>query len=1060
MINRNCNRTINIKDTHAHVNKVPNSVNKVNVNSNSSVNRLSDSISSKNLSCTCINNNIKIADLSEKVQCPSSDSSSHNVASNQMSDVPSKNVAPSDLSDEQSVNSSRVTMKDRKGEITLDEIDIGDIATPADKTKLLKLLNEYRIVLAKPGEKTGTTNEIKYKINLKNPNKVVSVPSYPIPYKYQQLLQDEIVKLRREGTIRPSLSAFNSPVLCVKKPDNSIRVCLDFRKLNSEIEINDYPLPKISDILNSLGQSKIFTTLDLKQAFLQVELADNSKPLTAFTVGNEKYEYTKLPFGMKNSPAVFQSLMAKILNNILGNAAFCYLDDVCIYSQDLKSHMNDLRNVLERLKRANLTVKLEKCSFIKDTINYLGHKISKHGISCKDSVRLDSCPRPTDVKTLQTFLGIANFFRKFIPYFSKLAAPLYQLLRKNVTFDWTEDCENAFNKLKTSLHNVQTLSHPNYSKEFILMTDASGYAIGACLAQYDENNQLKPLGYFSKTLTNTQSRYSTTKREAYGLVSSLKHFQYILLGHETTILTDHRPLISLFTKKLPADSALARWAIAIQSFQLTVKYYPGKLNLVADYLSRLEDISNDPQLKNCPVIALSDGQDQSQLDDIQSDDDCITLNTDTLTPYIPTLEEVSWSTDELKKAQKRDDHIINITEALTNKNADRNCNSIFDLHQYIILDGILYRKRRLDNNKLLILNIVVPSILMEKAIRSVHYIMHGDYRHTLFKFKLKFYHKYEIRHIKTFVEECEPCQILKGRTPRPITLKTAPIPSRPFETCSMDLLGPLSTTPNGNKYILCLIDMFSRFCILKPIENKNTITIIDCLREVFSYYGHPHTLLSDNALEFTSSALNQFCRIHTIDKKEILPYMPASNGMVERKNRQIVQLLKLYVNASHPGEWDRYLDIVSNEINNNLNETLGETPSFAFLNYDTSPFIARQTLEAIYNYDTAENLITLREQRSIQIRNIIKANIQSSRLKQHSWSNKKKKDRKIEINNRVLFKNQHRTKLDLNYLGPAIVTNIKGPNLTLNWNGKVISRIHINNVIILKNKSHANSSVR
>ena len=463
-------------------------------------------------------------------------------------ELKSSNKCSCDYSDIPSQN-TYITKNDRQGDIELNEVDMNKDLPMEFKLKLKDLLNEFRLVCAKKDERIGVTNKMSYKIELKTPDLVINIPPYRIPHKYQSLLHTELSKLKDQGIISESISSFNAPVLCVRKPNDEIRVVIDYRALNKHIEIHTFALPNINEILHSLGGAKVFSTLDLKSAFHQIRLDPETKHYTAFSVGNEKFEYSCLPFGMATSPSVYQCLMSRVLQSLLGSAVFCYIDDIVVFSENYTEHMIHLRQVFEKLSQAHLSLKLEKCSFLKSEVKYLGYKINKDGISCENSFKLLNCQQPTDVKSLQRFLGMVNYFRKFVPLFSTIANPLYKLLRTDTPFNWTNECENAFIKLKTILDETTTLAHPDYNKEFILFSDASNFGLSGCLAQADENGTLKPLSYFSKTLLKTQQRYSTTKREGLALVSCLKHFQFILLGYPTIVCTDHRPLISLFSKK-------------------------------------------------------------------------------------------------------------------------------------------------------------------------------------------------------------------------------------------------------------------------------------------------------------------------------------------------------------------------------------------------------------------------------------------------------------------------------------------------------------------------------
>ena len=748
--------------------------------------------------------------------------------------------------------------------------------------RLKNLLNEYREIISLDGEGIGRTNLLTHKIRLKDERTVINTPSYRVPHKYQSLLDIELAKMKDQGLIEDSISPFNSPVLVVKKKNGEIRPVIDFRNINKNIFIDSFALPKIDEILNSVGNSNFYTTLDIKSAFHHVALDEESKPITAFNAGSSKLQFRVLPFGLSSSPSVFQALMSRCLGEILGKIAFCFIDDIIIYSQTVDDHFEHLRNVFTKLREANLHIKLEKCEFFKSKVNYLGHVISREGISYNKSNKIENAIPPKDVKELQRFLGAVNYFRKFIPMFSEIAKPLYKLLQKNQPFDWSEECVRAFDKLKSQLSNPPVLAHPNYDKPFYIFTDASQDGIGACLCQAADQNPklMRPIMYFSKTLNKAQRRYSTTKREALGLVTAVKQFQYIVTGYPCYVLTDHRPLIFMFNRKnLPADAAMARWCLALQAYDLELKYYPGKKNVVADYLSRSPGLS-EIDLLNCETISKNIGNEIDDEEDFETNlaesteleirsESCnvfMAKKEQPLAEYIPKLEDVSWSIDELKKEQAED----SFTNTILNYIRDGNEGHISEkeLNKYIIISGVLYKQRKIDNRELEILNVVVPTKLMPKALLSIHYTMHNSHVHTLFKFMFRYFHPNEKKLVREFCSECDVCKLLKGRRPQPIKLKSAPIPSRPFDTVSMDFVGPFLKTDNGNKYILSIVDLFSRYCILKALPSRNTEGVIKTLREVFCQYGFPNTLLSDNALEFTSTALNNFAKIYSFKKVE------------------------------------------------------------------------------------------------------------------------------------------------------------------------------------------------
>ncbi|KAK4327436.1 hypothetical protein Pmani_002100 [Petrolisthes manimaculis] len=354
---------------------------------------------------------------------------------------------------------------------------------------------------------------------------------YPIPVKYHEDIKKQIKQLRAQGTIRPSRSPYNTPLVPVPKKDGGIRLCLDFRALNTKLKDDKYPLPNIQVILQQLGESKIFSCLDMYQGYHQIPLAEESMEKTAFTSPEGHWEFTALPFGIKTAPACFQRIVNSVLTGLVGNSVFVHLDDVIIYGKNLQSHVENLRKVLERLQEAKLTLKLEKCEFFKTEVDYLGHVVSAEGLkpqpSKVDAVR--QMAQPETVKELQSFLGLINYYRKFIYKFSEVASPLISLMKgkankknNNTPLDWTPEARIAFEDLKSKLAEEVTLAFPNFAKPFMLTTDASDKSIGGVLQQKDDEGRMRPLTFFSRTLNPAETRYSTIEKEALAVIYGLQ----------------------------------------------------------------------------------------------------------------------------------------------------------------------------------------------------------------------------------------------------------------------------------------------------------------------------------------------------------------------------------------------------------------------------------------------------------------------------------------------------------------------------------------------------------
>ena len=398
-----------------------------------------------------------------------------------------------------------------------------------------------------------------------------------------------INNMREQGVIQPSKSPWASPVVLVPKKDGTQHFCIDYRRLNGITKKDVYPLPRVDDILDTLGDAKYLSSLDLASGYWQVTLDPNSCPKTAFTTYNGLYEFVRMPFGLYNAPATFQRLMQVILSGLEWKSCFVYLDDILIASTTFEDHLKHLREVFTRFRAAGLRLKPTKCNLLRDEVPFLGHVISPKGIrpdpSNTDKVR--DYPTPRDATTVRQFLGLASYYRRFVTGFAKVAAPLHHLTKKNVQFQWTDWCEASFNKLKELLVSAPLLGYPRFGEgsSFILETDASGVGLGAILSQEQDDGQIHPIAYASRTLDAAEKNYRISELETLGLVWALRYFRAYLLGHPCVVYTDHIACLSILNTAKPSGK-LARWALTIQEMDITIKHKTGAQNANADALSR------------------------------------------------------------------------------------------------------------------------------------------------------------------------------------------------------------------------------------------------------------------------------------------------------------------------------------------------------------------------------------------------------------------------------------------------------------------------------------------
>ena len=437
------------------------------------------------------------------------------------------------------------------------------------------------------------TNVTEMRINTQDHSPTYQNPRRP-PLAYRPELERQIQDMFAANIIRRSNSPWMSPVILVPKKDGSIRLCVDFRKLNAITVRPAASIPSADDIFFALGKSKFRTCLDMKQGFWQIPIREQDKEKTAFGTDAGIFEYNRMPFGLSGSPAVFQNCMNAVLGDIR-HFALAFVDDIIVFSETFEEHIKHLEEVFSRLRKANLRLKISKCDFVKEKLNYLGHIISNEGISVdpeKVSAVANMQP-PKNIRDVRSFLGMASYYRKYVPDFSKIAKPLSSLTRKNAKFQWSLETQTAFETLKQRLLEAPILAFPDITKPFKLYTDASQYALGAVLMQ-EQDGQNRVIQYISHQFSDQKQKWPTIEREAFAIVFSLEKLRPIIIGTDITVYTDHKPLKDLFTSEMK-NTRIQRWAIIMGEYNCKIEYISGPQNVAADMLSRLQGtpVAND-----------------------------------------------------------------------------------------------------------------------------------------------------------------------------------------------------------------------------------------------------------------------------------------------------------------------------------------------------------------------------------------------------------------------------------------------------------------------------------
>ena len=723
------------------------------------------------------------------------------------------------------------------------------------------------------------------------------------PFALRKRTEELIDKMLKEGVIKDSNSPWASPVVLVAKKDGSTRFCVDYRRLNSITKLDTFPLPRVDDSLDLLAKTAYFSTLDLASGYWQVGMDPESQPKTAFCSHSGLYEFTVMPFGLCNAPATFQRLMETVFRGLARDKCFVYLDDVLVVGQTFEEHLSNLREVFTRLKEAGLKLKPSKCHLAKSQVTYLGYVVSRQGITADRSkvTAVQDFPTPNSVKELRSFLGLASYYRRFIPGFSKVASPLFSLTHKGADFVWNSECGNVFNRLKSLLTSAPLLVFPDFEKEFILETDASGVGLGAVLAQEQDTGVKAPIAYASRTLQKHEKNYGVTELEALGVVWAVKHFRPYLYGHKCRVVTDHEALKSLLNTPHPSGK-LARWGLAIQELDLQILYRPGTKNQNADALSR----SPVPRtgVESGEEVAAKDGE--GAVNALVCDDP--TQEFGAKQDGDPSLQVIKHylRTGELPDDEQRARELV------------------LSRPQFEILDDVLYH---VESDKTLR---IVPTVdQREKLFEDTHSGLFGGHLRSVKIHSQLAKHFWWPTMRADIVKWCRACQVCATRqVGKPIHPFLSPIPvSGPFDRVGVDII-QFPPSSKGNKYAIVFMDYLTKWPEVFPSKNQNSLTIARLLVEcIVPRHGVPVQLLSDRGTAFLSKLMKEVYKLLGLKKVNTTAYHPQTDGLVERFNRTLTDMLSKKV-MRNGKDWDIQLPYVLFAYRASAQDSTGESPFF------------------------------------------------------------------------------------------------------------------------------------
>lgn len=798
---------------------------------------------------------------------------------------------------------------------------------------------KYQTIFAKSKADTGRTSLVKHRIDT-GEARPSRQPPRRLAFGKRVLEHQAVDEMLEWKIIRPSTSSWSSPIVLVAKPDGSMRFCVDYRKLNEATRKDAYPLPRIDDSLDALGGSKWFCTMDLQSGFWQVEMDPEDRPKTAFSTTKGLYEFNVMPMGLVNSPATFERLMENVLRGLQWEECLVYVDDIIVMGKSIDQCVDRLEHVFDRLKEAGLTLKPSKCNFFKKSVSFLGHVVSEQGIQC-DPVKIEAVqnwPVPQNLTEVRSYLGLCSYYRKFIEHFASIARPLHKLTSKDVKFAWCQLCQEAFIALKTLLITAPILAYPQREGQFTLDTDASGECVGAVLSQEQQGIE-RVIGYFSKSLMKAEMNYCVTRKELLAVVLAVKHFHVYIYGQKVNLRTDNSAVSWMRSLKCPTGQT-ARWLEVLGCYDLDVKHRAGRSHGNADGLSR----------KPCASCT----RQQELNDNIRSQEEIrCSLQTTRLAVIHEAVQTEDHSTGlrpsqgwlegwdpEAMRQDQLDDPVIGVIMREVEEGIKPAWKDISDrsprykalwstwksLH---LRGGLLFRKCPHHEDDIE-WQLLVPLGKRQDVFSHLHEHRTGGHpgaERTIKRISQAFYWEYMADDIEIMCRQCEECGKDKAPPKKSRAPLTQQISGAPLERVAVDLMGPLPKTSAGNRHIVVIGDYFTKWMEAYPIPNAEAETVAQVVVEQFiCKLGTPRQLHTDKGTNFESHLFKQVCKLLGIDKTRTTSRRPQSDGMVERFNRTLEQMLRMYV-SNKQADWDKHLPYVMLAYRSTVHSSTGFTPN-------------------------------------------------------------------------------------------------------------------------------------
>lgn len=905
---------------------------------------------------------------------------------------------------------------------TLDDLDAMDAITPpledpltsvtTDQTsewtsKLHTLLRRHRQTFNAPETLPPERPGFDHTIDLEPDSKPPPQRTYRMSPAELQEVCKQLEQLLEAGWIRPSNSPYGAPILFAKKKDGSLRMCIDYRALNSITVKDKHPLPRIEELFDIMAGAACFSVMDLHSGYHQVRVRPEDIQKTAFRTRFGLHEFTVLPFGLTNAPATFMRLMNHVLRPFLDKFVVVFLDDICVFSPDPETHLQHLDQVLTALAANDLRVKLSKCSFGRKELEFLGHLVGAAGVrpDPKKLKAVQDWPTPTDTTAVRSFIGFANFYRKFVHNFTTLAAPLLELTKSTVPFAWSRAEQASFTAIKNALTSAPCLIIPQTGPDstFVLWTDASTFAVGSVLLQKTPDG-LQPVAYDTRKLNPAETNYPVHELELLGVVHALRTHRHYLEGClQFEVITDHDTLRHFFTQR-DLSRRQARWLDFLSPYQryMTISYRRGADNM-ADALSRRPDLQD--LLRHVPAMPAD--------------------------AALHLISTVGFDTELLDSITAAYAHDPAYAAAAAPKRSALLQKDDSGLWHYA--------------GRLAIPNDDAIRLKLLYEFHDAASAGHPGYHRTLAALSRTCWWPRMSRTVRSYCAACSTCQRIKPTSQAPPgLLQPLPVPERPWAQISMDLITDLPLCA-GYDSIAVFVDTFSKMAHFVPC--CKTITAPELARlftdNIFKLHGMPRVIISDRDPRFTSAFWQTLFKLLQTRLNISTAYHPQTDGQTERTNRTLEQLLRAYVHPQHD-DWVNFLATAEFAYNSHANASTGVSPFATNFGFEPETPAAFNLVSPSGNADAAAYL-----QRVKDIHELVVSNLALAKARQADFANRSRRELTFAVGDlvkldasKLLLHGQTCAKLRDRHLGPYMVSEIVSPvayRLTL---PSALSRVH------------------